>query len=220
MKIHKRIVKKKHGFTLVELIVVVAIIGVLAAILVPTFFNVVIKARVTSANSTANSIRKCMNVMLMQADPTNYGIVSNTTMKLYITVTKTDGKSTWRCSAAQSGSYNNNNRGHYTWGSAGSFTEGGTNNSRSGEAMICERLCGDINLDYGSAVVVLNSGQCTFVAYTTDTASAMPETEYPTVGADGKAPDTFVWNGKTAGVSPQGWIVGTAPPVDRAIPGT
>lgn len=45
--------KNKKGFTLVELVVVIAIIGVLAAILVPTMMQYIKKARLKSANANA-----------------------------------------------------------------------------------------------------------------------------------------------------------------------
>lgn len=45
--------KNKKGFTLVELVVVIAIVGVLAAILVPTMMNYIKKARLKAANGNA-----------------------------------------------------------------------------------------------------------------------------------------------------------------------
>ena len=45
----------KKGFTLVELIIVIAVIGVLAAILIPTFSNVIEKSNLKSANSDARN---------------------------------------------------------------------------------------------------------------------------------------------------------------------
>lgn len=47
--------KSNKGFTLVELVVVIAIIGVLAAILVPSMLNYVKKSRLKTANSNAKT---------------------------------------------------------------------------------------------------------------------------------------------------------------------
>lgn len=52
---------KRKGFTLVELIIVIAVIGVLAAILIPVFANVIEKANRKSAHSDArNALTNCI----------------------------------------------------------------------------------------------------------------------------------------------------------------
>jgi type II secretion system protein G len=54
--------KNSKGFTLLELLVVVAIIGVLAAIAIPAYHNYVDKAQRTVAISTLDTIRKDLEV--------------------------------------------------------------------------------------------------------------------------------------------------------------
>ncbi|MCH5195317.1 MAG: DUF5021 domain-containing protein [Oscillospiraceae bacterium] len=85
--------KSKKAFTLIELVVVIAIIGVLAGILIPVIVGAVRSANVASANTSATDIRKSVNIWLTMMDAKGHTInkTQNINNDPYITITADRG---------------------------------------------------------------------------------------------------------------------------------
>ncbi len=67
--------KKDRGFTLVELMIVIVIIGILAAIAIPRFIGAQDRARISAAKAQLNSVRQAL--ALYEMDHSAYPASTN-----------------------------------------------------------------------------------------------------------------------------------------------
>jgi len=80
--------KVQQGFTLIELMIVVAIIGILAAVAIPAYSDYTIKARIGNALSAVDSVKTAIAVCAQEHGGTIDGTCDTTTL-LNITPTTT-----------------------------------------------------------------------------------------------------------------------------------
>ena len=63
-----RALRSKKGFTLIELMIVVAIIGILAAVAIPNFLSMRYKAKTSEAKANLGAIRTCEEAYKIEED--------------------------------------------------------------------------------------------------------------------------------------------------------
>lgn len=214
---------KKKGFTIVELVVVMAVIGVLAAILVPVLLGVTIRANIGSANSTASEIKKQIGYFLTMtdADHKNYMLMSDGCREAF-TFTVKDGN--WHIDAAQNPSAFSPDT--VTWGNAADVDESTTTtSSQYGEELLGMYLKSCFP-ELRNGVIRANciKGVCVSVWYTPDTTDISDINDVPQFGTtaawvddNGDEITKYRWDGTQAGVSADGYIIGTAPMLDLGI---
>jgi len=87
---------KQKGFTLIELMIVVAIVGILAAIAIPAYQDYTVRARVTEGLSLASAAKVTVSENAMSGLPLNQGWVAPgaTTNVTSVAVNSTNGQIT------------------------------------------------------------------------------------------------------------------------------
>ena len=218
--------KAKKGFTLVELIVVIAIIGVLAAILIPTMLNYVTSSRVTSADTTASEIKKTIDNFLTEADTLGYGMLLSSSAKCSVKG-ECDSSGKWTLTigagagltSAEGGTTGiaafKTKTGIGEWKASASIEHGKTRVDAGSDATaqlawkLMDAFPDVKGVSFGA---YLEGGKTMYVAYTADSDKAdfSVKLEDFTAGSS-------EWNKATAGVDSKGYIVGTAPKLPISI---
>lgn len=211
---------KKKGFTIVELVVVMAILGVLVAILIPTFLGFSIRANIGSANSTASEIKKQIGYFLTMADANrkNYMLMGEDCREVF-TISVDNG--TWYVDAAQNPSAFSPDT--VTWGNDAVVDENTTTtSSQYGEELLGMYLKKCFP-ELKNGVIRANciKGVCVAVWYTPDTTDISDINDVPQFGTtvawvdeNGDEITKYRWDGTTAGISSDGYTIGTAPALD------
>jgi prepilin-type N-terminal cleavage/methylation domain-containing protein len=91
--------QRNNGFTIVELLVVIVVIGILAAITIVSYAGITARANSSSAQTAANNLMMKINMYVVEPTPTNYpttfgALTADATKTYYITgVTNLSGAS-------------------------------------------------------------------------------------------------------------------------------
>lgn len=196
----------KKGFTLVELIVVIAIIGVLAAILVPTLMGYVHSSRVTSADTLASDLKRNVGYFLTEADTAGYGMKKASGMNTDVTIKVVDYE--WEITVTDPTVFA---EGDFKWDGVTTTVNVSTNVSAitNADGFFAYRLL-KLFPDVKNAYIgmKIHEGTCAALYIANDTLIT------PTILAfdnDGWSAEVYMWNGETEAVCDEGYIVGTAP---------
>ena len=188
--------RRKKGFTLVELIVVIAIVGVLAAILLPTFMGYYVDARINTANSTAASIKKIISTFMAEMSIQHAGMKTTAGINAQIMFMVSDGE--WLVKTECKVNGKNDTDGsltfldHTNWwknNATGYLSSSVTRNDKNHQLAMCRAVADACpGLRNGFIMAFFSSGDCRGVVY-------IPECSYLWPGNYSGVP-SFVISGR------------------------
>lgn len=197
----------RKAFTLVEIIVVLAIIGVLAAIIVPILVGYTLRSQVISADSTATDVRKTVNNFLTEAEGARYGMKVSQTSVCEGEIVVLNG--VWTFTVTDHTVFNKNN--YVSWDGSGYCTAGNTDHAAgdSAEDTLLKRIAASLpEVEDAYIRFNLKAGTCNALYMTTETAIAVTMLPFD---ADGWSADYYEWDTVNQGVCTEGFVVGTSP---------
>ena len=214
----------KKGFTLVEMIVVIAIIGVLSAILIPTMMGFVRDSQITNANKAANEMSEALSQTLTKLDADGCGMKPTQTATSIITVTisTSSGDTEWKTSITNDENFISS--GDVDWTVAGTAMKSSdkiVDNVNIPQNLISLELMNYFPEITQGYIWFAVSGGFVRAAYYNESGTAVPQLE-ATFDTDGtlNATDTVDWERKLCtwdkehnGITADGLIVGTSPAI-------
>ena len=214
----------KKGFTLVELIVVIAIIGVLSAILIPTMMGFVRDSQITNANKAANEMSEALSQTLTKLDADGQGMkpTQTATSIIKVEISNASGVTTWKTTVSDTDNFISIDNVDWTIPGTGmTATDKVTDNVGIPQNLISLEMMKyfpDITTGYIWFAV---SGGYVRAAYFNEAGTAVPQLE-TTFDTDGDLIATdevdwkrklCTWDGQHSGITADGLVIGTSPAI-------